>query len=306
MVVGSSNTDMVVKTDHLPGPGETVMGGKFVMVPGGKGANQAVAAARLGGRVVFVARLGTDVFGDKALENFRGEGMETRYIVRDPDEPSGVALIYVDARGENEIVVAPGANRGLSPEDVDRAAESLSGCTSVVLQLETPLETVEHAARLAHEKGVKVILNPAPMCPDGLPKSLLELVDILVPNESETRMLIGLPADRVIDAEMAGMVLDLGVKQVVVTLGSRGAIIAGPGGVERIPSPKVQAVDTTAAGDAFTGALAVALGSGMDIVQACQLAAKAASLSVTRIGAQSSLPTVDELSRFFPAELAKA
>ncbi len=304
MVVGSSNTDMVVKADHLPSPGETVLGGKFMMVPGGKGANQAVAAARLGAEVIFVARLGADSFGDQALENFHREGMDTRYVARDPDEPSGVALIFVDINGENVIVAAPGANLRLSPDNVDRAAESMAGCKALVLQLEMPLETVEHAARLAHDKGVRVILNPAPMCPDGLPKSLPSLVDVLTPNESETRILLGLPTDRAIDADVARMILDLGVKQAVITLGSRGALIADPDGVQHIPCPKVEAADTTAAGDAFTGALAVALGSGMDLVQACRLAAKAASLSVTKLGAQSSLPTADELRRFCPAEWA--
>lgn len=304
MVVGSSNTDMVVKTSHLPGPGETVLGGKFIMVPGGKGANQAVAAARLGGEVTFVTRLGEDIFGEEALQNFHDEGMDTRFIARDPDEPSGVALIYVDAHGENEIVVAPGANCKLSPDDVDRASDALPGCSALVLQLEIPLETVEYAARLAREKEVKVILNPAPMCPDGLPESLLGLVDILVPNETETRMLLRLDPDRAVDAEVARGILEKGVKQAVVTLGSKGALIVTENGVTEIPCPKVEAVDTTAAGDAFTGALAVALGSGMDLIQASQLAAKAASLSVTRVGAQSSLPSAEELDRFCGAKRA--
>lgn len=304
MVVGSSNTDMVVKTDHLPYPGETVLGGKFVMVSGGKGANQAVAAARLGARVTFIARLGSDVFGDQALENFRREGIDTQFIVRDPDEPSGVALIFVDAHGENVIVVAPGANCALSPDDINPAVDCLSTCDTIVLQLETPLETVQHAAGLAHEKGVRVVLNPAPMYPDGLPESLLRQVDLLVPNESETRMLLGLDADRVLDADVAKGLLDMGVEQAVVTLGSKGALIVTREGAEYITCPKVEAVDTTAAGDAFTGAVAVALASGMGLVQASRLAVKAASLSVTRIGAQSSLPTVGELAQVCPAEWA--
>jgi ribokinase len=302
MVVGSSNTDMVVKTSHLPRPGETVLGGKFVMVAGGKGANQAVAAARLGGRVTFVCRLGQDVFGDQSLENFRREGLDVSYIARDAREPSGVALIYVDGSGENEIVVAPGANSKLSPEDVDRAADCLSDCNSVVLQMEVPLETVIHAAQLARDRGARVILNPAPMPADGLPKSLLRNVDILVPNETETRILLGLDETEPVDEDALRRLLDLGARQAVVTLGARGVMATTPEGVRHIASPQVQAVDTTAAGDAFVGALAVALGSELDLVDACQLAANAASLSVTRMGAQSSLPTADELLRFYQAK----
>ncbi len=295
MVVGSSNTDMVVKADRLPAPGETIMGGKFVMAPGGKGANQAVAAARLGAHVTFVARLGQDVFGDKALDGFRAAGMDTRFVVRDMDEPTGVALIFVGGDGENEIVVAPGANAALLPEDVTLASDALAECAVMVVQLEIPLETTTCAVRLAHEKGVRVVLNSAPMRAEGLPVDLLKLVDILVANESETRIILGLPADEEIGAEQANSLLQTGVGAAIVTLGARGALLASEGAVVHVPCPSVKAVDTTAAGDAFTGALAAAVGSGVPLYDACDLASKAAALSVTRMGAQSSLPTADEL-----------
>ena len=297
MVVGSSNTDMSVKTDHLPQPGETILGGKFFMAHGGKGANQAVAAARLGGRVTLVARIGKDMFGDSAIEGFEKEGIDTRFIVRDPDEASGVALIFVDRKGENVILVAPGSNSRLSPEDVDRAADRMASCRALILQLEAPLNTVEHAARMAHEKGVKVVLNPAPMPADGLPKGLLEAVDILVPNESEARSLLGLKSDQPVDEKSAAGLLDK-VKCAVVTLGGEGALVVTEESVQRIPAPKVEVVDTVGAGDAFVGALTVGLSSGRSLMESVQFAQTAAAISVTRMGAQSSLPTAEEVARF--------
>ena len=300
MAVGSSNTDMVVKMNRLPHPGETVLGGKFVTVAGGKGANQAVAAARLGAQVTFVGKLGMDSFGDTALRNLEAEGICCEFVARDPEEASGVALILVDGTGENIIAVAPGANSRLAPEDVIRAADRLGECSALLLQLEIPLDTVECAAQLARERGVSVILNPAPMCSEGLSARLLRLVDVLVPNESEARMVLGLGLDKAIDEEAGSDLLRMGVRRAVVTLGSKGALVVTSDGVRRIPAPRVEAVDTTAAGDAFTGALAVALSSGRDLVESAQTAAKAAALSVMRIGAQSSLPTVDELARFRP------
>lgn len=300
MVVGSSNTDMVVKMDRLPHRGETVLGGRFITVPGGKGANQAVAAARLGASVTFVGRLGMDGLGDSALANLEAEGIDTRWVVRDPDEASGVALILVDACGENIIAVASGANSRLAPADVEAASDVVSECSALLLQLETPLDTVEYAARLARERGVDVILNSAPMPPDGLPRHLLELVDVIVPNESETRTLLGLDPGAEIDECAARELPLMGIERAVITLGSRGAMVLTDGMIEIVPAPVVEAADATAAGDAFTGALAVGLSSGMDLVAAAGLAVKAASLSVTRIGAQSSLPTAEELARFRP------
>jgi len=296
-VVGSSNTDMVIKTDRIPAHGETVLGGEFAMFPGGKGANQAVAAARLGAAVSFVARVGTDVFGDKAVEGFRREGIDTEFIVRDPEEPSVIALIFVDRRGENVIAVAPGANSRLSPADVERASERLSGCSALVLQLEIPLETVERAARLASEHGVRVILNPAPMMPDGLPRPLLELVDVLVPNETEARTLLDLGECGRIDEGAMSRLPEIGVRTAVVTLGARGALVVTRDGVQAVSAPRVRAVDTTAAGDAFVGALVVALSSGHDLLESARFAGRAAALSVTRMGAQSSLPTAQEVAQ---------
>jgi ribokinase len=294
MVVGSSNTDMVVKTERLPAPGETVIGGEFVSVPGGKGANQAVAAARLGAEVIFVARLGCDVFGDSSLRNFEREGLSTKYVVRDPEKPSGVALIFVDSGAENMIAVAPGSNGALSPADVDRAAEALPECDALVVQLEVPIETVEHAVRLAHGLGVRVILNPAPARP--LSRELLSMADVLVPNETEARQLLGLsPDERVDDAALVRRFLDMGVKSVILTLGARGVLVVTADESRTVPARRVQAVDTTAAGDAFTGALAVALSSGMDMFDSARFACTAASIAVTRLGAQCSMPTRKEV-----------
>jgi len=298
MVVGSSNTDMVIKMERLPAPGETVLGGEFLMVPGGKGANQAVAAARLRARVSFIARLGMDVFGETALLNFQKEGIDTEFIARDAERPSGVALIFVDRHGENMIAVAPGSNSRLSPADVERASDRMSACSVLVLQLEIPLSAVEVAARLAGERGLKVILNPAPAFEAGLPGSLLELVDVLVPNESEARALLGLKPGADIDRAAALRLLDFGIGSAIVTLGARGSLVVTRDGVESVPAPKVTPVDTTAAGDAFTGATAVALASGRSLLDAARFASQAAALSVTRMGAQSSLPTAEELAQF--------
>ena len=298
MVVGSSNTDMVIKMERLPNPGETVLGGDFLMVPGGKGANQAVAAARLGGAVTFIARLGSDLFGDEALRNFQHEGIDTKFIVRDNEKPSGVALIFVDKHAENVIAVAPGANGRLSEKDLEQASEKMQACSVLVLQLEVPLDTVKHAAKLGREKGLKVILNPAPVCEGGLPTELLENVDVLLPNETEARMLLGMPVDAEIEQSIARKLLDLGVGSAIVTMGAAGALVVTRERVERVPSPKVNPVDTTAAGDAFTGAVAVSLAQGMDLFEAARLAVYAAALSVTKIGAQSSLPTAREVTIF--------
>lgn len=289
---------MVVKMPHLPCPGQTVLGQEFRMVPGGKGANQAVASARLGADVVLVARLGCDLFGDNAIQHLRKQGINTRFIARDEGCPSGVALILVDEWGENMIAVAPGANARLSPSDVEFANSVISLCSIMILQLEIPVESVSYAARLGRDKGLKVILNPAPACAGGLPKELLQHVDILVPNESETRAILGLSHDTVVDSSLASRLLGLGPEIVIVTLGARGALVVTHKGTSLVSARKVKAVDTTAAGDAFVGALAVAVGSGQDILSAVEFANAAAALSVTQMGAQSSLPTADEVADF--------
>jgi len=292
VVVGSSNTDMVVKTDRLPQPGETILGGEFAIVPGGKGANQAVAAARLGADVTLVARLGIDAFGESALENFQEEGINTRFIVRDPDAPSGVALIFVDANGENMIVVAPGANSRLSVEDVENAADAIRNSSALLLQLEVPMDAVVRAAEIAHTGRVKVLLTPAPA--RQLPRHLLEMVDVLIPNEIEAATLLGLSGE--VDEQNARRLLDLGINTAVLTLGAKGALIVTPDDATHlVPARKVDAVDSTAAGDAFAGALAVRLASGSDIMTSVDYACRAAAVSVTKIGAQSSLPTSAEV-----------
>lgn len=296
-VVGSSNTDMVARTGRIPTPGETVMGREFQMLPGGKGANQAVAAARLGAEVTFIACLGTDVFGDRALEGFQKEGMVTRFIFRDEDEPSGVALIFVDEAGENVIVVAPGANDRLTPQHVEQAREAIIAADVLVMQLETPLETVERAAEIAHAANVPVVLNPAPA--RDLPASLLRRVTCITPNESEAALLAGLKGcHQRSEEDIARELLQRGPEMVVMTRGARGALCVSQDEVLAVPAPKVQAVDTTAAGDAFNGALAVALAEKRPLREALSWAAAAAALSVTRAGAQPSLPTRSQVQEF--------
>ena len=292
VVVGSANTDMVVKSPRIPGPGETVIGGEFLMAAGGKGANQAVAAARLGAEVTFVACLGSDVFGDRAIAGYQREGIDTTYVVRDPEAASGVALIIVDQQGENSIAVASGANARLSATDVQRAADRISQADVLLVQLEVPTGTVRAAIELAYHAGVPVILNPAPaqeMDPD-----LLRLVTLATPNEHEIRVVVGQQDP---DAAISAM-LDAGTQTVLVTMGKRGVLWASGKTRTRIPAFKVQAVDTTAAGDAFNGGLACALARGEAIADAIRYANAVAALSVTRMGAQPSLPTASEVEAF--------
>lgn len=297
VVIGSSNTDMVVKAARIPQPGETVLGGAFVMVPGGKGANQAVAAARLGAEVTLVARLGDDLFAEASLRSFREAGIRTEAVVRDPDAASGVALILVDEGGENAIAVAPGANARLTPADVDRAEAALRAADMVVLQLEVPMATVLHALRLAKRHGRQVILNPAPAAP--VPGEALALADFLTPNETEAEMLLGGGSAGLGGiAATAEALRAKGAGTVIVTLGREGAFVVAPSGSFHVPGRHVDAVDTTAAGDAFTGALACAIGEGQELAAALEFATAAAALSVTRIGAQSSLPNRAEVEAF--------
>lgn len=299
VVVGSSNTDMVVKSDRLPAPGETVTGGQFVMAPGGKGANQAVAAARLGAHVSFVARVGTDLFGDQAIQGYDEEGIDTEFIVRDTDHHTGVALILVDRQGENLISVASGANHAMTPADVDRADQRIREADALMLQLECPIEAVRHAARLAAEAGVAVVLDPAP-APDGLlDAQLLNDVTYLTPNETEAQRLTGIPvADEASARAAAEKLLAAGARNVIVTLGAKGSLVATAEGSDLVPSFCVEARDCTAAGDAFNGGLAVALAQGKPLSQAVRYASMVGALSVTRMGAQPSLPTADEVREF--------
>lgn len=297
VVVGSSNTDMIIKLARIPRPGETVLGGEFFSAAGGKGANQAVGAARAGGKVTFVARVGDDIFGDQAVAGFRKDCINVDCVFRDRAAPSGVALIFVAQDGENSIAVAGGANARLMPADVKRAARAIRSAAVLVAQLETPLETVQAAAGIAAKAGVRFILNPAPA--RTLPDSLLRLVSILTPNETEAEILTGINVtDTATAAKAADRLLARGVKTVILTLGSRGAFLAAAGGKQLVRGFKVKAVDTTAAGDIFNGALAVALAEEKALPAAVRFANAAAAISVTRWGAQPSAPTRTEIGRF--------
>lgn len=284
VVVGSVNTDLVVRASRIPSPGETVTGGRFLQADGGKGANQAVAAARLGAHVTFVGRVGADELGEHAVTGLRDEGIDVRFVTRDPGAASGVALIVVDGSGENAIAVAPGANARLSSADVEAAAGVIEEADALLLQLETPLEPVERAASIASEAGVRVILNPAPARP--IPESLLALVDVLTPNEGEARALGG---ESEVEAAAAAL-RRRGVGTVVVTLGSRGALLVTHEGETRVATVAVDVVDTTGAGDAFNGALAAGLAEGMDLEAAARFGCAAGTLATTVAGARPSLP----------------
>lgn len=284
LVIGSSNTDMTVKSSHLPAPGETVMGDRFVMGPGGKGANQAVAAARLGGDVTFICKVGRDVFGEKAIEGYRKDNIDTQHIMLS-DLPSGVALILVDGGGENSISVAPGANGDLTPADIESKADVIRSADILILQLEIPVESVEKAVSIAKEAGVYVILNPAPA--KRLPEELLENVSLLTPNQSELEILTGIKGD--VRAGLDALV-ERGVGEVILTLGSKGSMVYSGGEPVLIPALKVDAVDTTAAGDTFCGALAVAISEGKSLTDAARFATCASALTVQKMGAQVSIP----------------
>ncbi|MFA6560833.1 MAG: ribokinase [Verrucomicrobiia bacterium] len=300
VVVGSSNTDMIIQLDRIPRPGETILGGEFSIAAGGKGANQAVGAARAGGNVTLVARVGQDMFGDQAVAGFKCDGICVDHVFRDKAAPSGVALIFVAKDGENSIAVAGGANAKLAPADVKKAAKAIRSAAVLVAQLETPLETVHAAAEIAAKAGVRVILNPAPARP--LPDKLLRLVSILTPNETEAELLTGIKVtDEAAAAKAADKLRSRGVQTVILTLGPRGAFIADAAGKQLVPGFKVKAVDTTAAGDIFNGSLAVALAEDKPLPAAVRFANAAAALSVTKLGAQPSAPTRKEIEKFLKA-----
>lgn len=288
LVIGSSNTDMTTKTKKLPLPGETVLGGVFAMGAGGKGANQAVAAQRLGGEVQFICKVGKDMFGDNSVAQYEKEGLDTSGILRS-ELPSGVALIYVDENAENCIVVASGANGDLSEEDIELSRKAIEDCGILLLQLETPVPSVLKAAKYAHEAGAFVVLNPAPACP--LPEELFRYLDLFIPNETELSTFSGMPVSNVEEAEKAAAAMRAkGVGKIIVTMGSKGALICGEGPSSFVPAHKVKAVDTTAAGDTFCGALCVAISEGKGLKEATGFAAAASAITVQKIGAQNSIP----------------
>jgi ribokinase len=294
IVVGSSNTDMVIKTTKLPTPGETIIGGDFLMNAGGKGANQAVGAARLGGDVIFICKVGNDIFGSQAIEGFKKENINTEFVSVDNETPSGVALINVDAKGENSITVASGANNRLSIADIDNAENCFETGNILLVQLETPIETVEYAIKKAKNAGMTTILNPAPAA--LLADDIFPSLDFITPNETEAELLTGIKVTDIVSAKQAAEVLqNKGVKSVIITLGSKGAFVLSTDFSGQIETSKVEAKDSTAAGDCFNGALAVAISEGKDIQNAIKLACQAASISVTRMGAQASMPYKNEL-----------
>jgi ribokinase len=299
VVVGSLNADLVVRTPRFPAPGETITGTDFAVFPGGKGANQAVAAARLGGRVAMIGRVGQDEQGRSLRSSLAAAGVGADAVLHDDSAATGVAVITIDAAGQNQIVLAPGANARLTPADLDRYRSLIEGAAILLLQLEVPLDTVEAAARMARTAGVRVILDPAPARPDAA--ALLPLVDFVTPNENELRSLAGAPAGRTTPEEAAPLLrllLARGARTAVAKLGPAGAVALSAAEEHVWPAYDVDAVDTTAAGDAWNGAFAVALAEGRALKDAGAFANAAAAISVTRAGAQPSMATRDEVDRF--------
>jgi ribokinase len=296
-IIGSANMDLVVRADHAPGPGENVFGDDFRMIPGGKGANQAVAVARLGGRARFIGRVGRDSFGERLLASLRADGVEIADPAAVADAPTGVALIVIDRKGQNSIIVAPGANRRLMPADIEALRPALEKLDAILMQLEIPIETVVHTIRLAREINVPVILDAGP--PRAQPPDELFRVAILSPNEAEAGALLGCAIRDLKDAEEAGReMLRRGAGAVVLKLGSKGALLVTEEECLHVPAHRVKVVDTTAAGDAFTAALAVCRAEGLALPEAVRMANKAGALATTKLGAQPSMPTRKELEAF--------
>ncbi|HUT62309.1 MAG TPA: ribokinase [Phycisphaerae bacterium] len=296
LVVGSINMDLVVRTPRMPEPGETVLGSGFKTTPGGKGANQAVAAARLGGNCRMIGLLGEDAFGEGLLAGLKAEGVECTHVGQRPNESTGVAMIVVDANGENSIVVASGANHKLTPDDIYSSEEAFKGADVVVLQLELTLPTVRAAIDLGRRHGARIILDPAPAV-RAMHKELFQ-VDIISPNASEAEILTGRRAmEERVDKQVVSELIGQGAKAVVLKLGARGCLVGmADGHFYKVPTYDVEVVDTTAAGDAFTAALAVAVGRGENMHLAAKFATAAGALACTKFGAQSAMPTADEVA----------
>jgi ribokinase len=294
LVVGSSNTDIVMKTNRFPLPGETILGGEFSIFQGGKGANQAVAARRAGGDVYFICSVGNDLFGNNAIKHYQEEGIDTTAIVQDAVAPTGVAVITVNSEGENSIIVASGANARLNVDQVEEAIKKISDCNWIITQLETPLEVIFYLSSYARKNKKHLILNPAPAA--ILPDEVYQGLFLITPNETETQFLTGI---EVIDEDSAKQAAAIfkskGVQNTMITLGSKGAYVSTDFFTGFVDAIQVKAVDTTAAGDVFNGALAIALSEGQDWKQAAEFACKAASISVTKMGAQTSAPTRKEI-----------
>lgn len=297
LVVGSANTDLVISADHFPLPGETMFGHGFMTNHGGKGANQAVASARLGGNTVFIGKVGDDQFGHSTVEMLRGENIDVSALGVSADAPSGVAIITtLTTTGENSIVLDAGANAQLSAADVQQAERLFSDASIVLMQLETPVEALVEAAALGKKYGAYVVLNPAPAPQEPLPEALLKNVDLLIPNETEASYISGVEVKSIDDIPQAmDEIQKLGVKDVIITVGSKGVCARINGELIQVPAFKVKAVDTTAAGDTFCGALCVALSEGKSLPDAILFGNKAASISVTRRGAQMSMPHLSEV-----------
>lgn len=286
-VVGSANVDLTTFNDVFPRPGETIFGKKFDLGFGGKGANQAVAARICGADVGMVAKVGSDLFGPATIRNFESQGIDASYVRIAEGVSSGVAPIFVDPGGQNRIIVVKGANDTLSPEDVDAAAPLLGKADTIVLQFEIPLRTVYHTVRFAKTKGIRCIVNPAPAQPVDFKQ--VGSADYFIPNESEAEVITGMPVHSIDDAKKcAEYLLGQGMRRIVITLGERGSLLAGSEGMELIPAFKVQAVDTTGAGDAFIGSFAVFLGEGVPEKEALTRANLYAALSTTKVGTQKS------------------
>tara|TARA_B100000989_G_scaffold294250_1_gene273028 strand:- start:3706 stop:4635 length:930 start_codon:yes stop_codon:yes gene_type:complete len=297
VVIGSSNVDMIIRGDRIPKPGETIIGGKFYKAAGGKGANQAVAAARAGGRVTFLSRVGNDVFGQEAIQGYRNDKINVNYVKVDHTESTGIALILVDSKGENCISVASGANMKLDKSDIKDATIELDNADVVLMQLETPIETIEYIIKSLKNKQVKTILNPAPAL--KISDDLLAHLTIITPNETEVELLTGVIVNDEKDALKASKILlDKGVKNVIITMGKKGAFLHSELGSILIPSFEVNALDTTAAGDTFNGAFAVAVAEGKALEDAVKYANAAAAISVTKMGAQPSIPLKNEIENF--------